>query len=48
MLHHFTRMQCEKKSKHARIETGYAFSMEMNNELVEKYNNQTSTQGSAI
>ena len=31
-----------------KIETGYAFEKHMNNDLVEKFNNQTFTQGSAI
>ena len=31
-----------------KIETGYAFTPNMNDELVEKFNNQTFTQGSAI
>ena len=31
-----------------RIETGYAFTKDMNDELVDKFNNQTFTQGSAI
>ena len=31
-----------------KIETGYAFTRDMNDELVEKFNNQTFTQGSAI
>ena len=31
-----------------KIETGYAFTPDMNDELVEKFNNQTFTQGSAI
>ena len=37
-----------EKSIYPRIETGYAFTRDMNNELVEKFNNQTFTQGSAI
>ena len=36
------------KSIYPRIETGYAFKPDMNDELVEKFNNQTFTQGSAI
>ena len=36
------------KSIYPRIETVYAFTPDMNDELVEKYNNQTFTQGSAI
>ena len=31
-----------------KIETGYAFTPDMNDELVEKFNNQTFIQGSAI
>ena len=37
-----------ENSIYPRIETGYAFTRDMNNELVEKFNNQTFTQGSAI
>ena len=36
------------KSIYPRIETGYAFTRDMNDELIEKFNNQTFTQGSAI
>ena len=38
----------DEKSIHPRIETGYASTKDMNDELVEKFNNQTFTQGSAI
>ena len=38
----------DKNSKYPKIETGYAFEKHMNNELVEKFTNQTFTQGSAI
>ena len=38
----------DEKSIYPRIETGYAFIRDMNNELVEKFNNQNFTQGSAI
>ena len=38
----------DENSIYPRIETGYAFTRDMNNELVEKLNNQTFTQGSAI
>ena len=38
----------DEKSIYPRIETGYAFMRDMNDELVEKFNNQTFTQGSAI
>ena len=38
----------DENSIYPRIETGYAFTRDMNNELVEKFNNQTFTQGSAI
>ena len=31
-----------------RVETGYAFTRDMRNDLVEKFNIQTFTQGSAI
>ena len=37
-----------ENSIYPRIETGYAFTRDMNDELVEKFNNQTFTQGSAI
>ena len=38
----------DKKSIYPRIETGYAYTRDMNDELVEKFNNQTFNQGSAI
>ena len=38
----------DKVSLYPRIETGYAFTPDMNDELVEKFNAQTFTQGSAI
>ena len=38
----------DEKSIYRRIETGYVFTPDMNNSLVEKFNNQTSTRGSAI
>ena len=38
----------DEKSIYPRIETGYAYTGDMNDELVEKFNNQTFTQGSAI
>ena len=38
----------DPKSIYPKIETGYAFKREMNHELVEKFSNQTFTQGSAI
>ena len=38
----------DEKSIYPRIETGCAFTRDMNNELVENFNNQTFTQGSAI
>ena len=38
----------DEKSIYPRIETGYAFTRDMNNELVEKFNNQTFTRGSAF
>ena len=38
----------DKSSIYPKIETGYAFTPDMNDELVEKFNNQTFTQGSAI
>ena len=38
----------DEKSIYPRNETGYAFTRDMNNEFVEKFNNQSFTQGSAI
>ena len=38
----------DKSSIYPKIETGYAFTSVMNDELVEKFNNQTFTQRSAI
>ena len=38
----------DAKSNNPKIEIGYAFEKHMNNELVEKFNNQTFTRGSAI
>ena len=38
----------DPKSIYRKIETGYAFKREVNHELVEKLNNQTFTEGSAI
>ena len=38
----------DENSIYPRIETGYAYTRDMNNELVEKFNNQSFTQGSAI
>ena len=38
----------DPKSIYPKMETGYAFKRKMNDELVEKFNNQTFTQGSAI
>ena len=38
----------DKKLTYPKIETGYAFTSEMNDELIEKFNNQTFTQVSAI
>ena len=38
----------DEKSIYPRIETGYAFTRDMNDELVENFNSQTFTQGSAI
>ena len=37
----------DEKSVYPRIETGYAFQPDMNNDLVEKINNHTFSQGSA-
>ena len=38
----------DAKSIYPRLETGYAFAKDMNYILVEKFNNQTFTQGSAV
>ena len=38
----------DENSIYPRIETGYAFTRDMNDELVEKFTNQTFIQGSAI
>ena len=38
----------DEKLIYPRIETGYAYTRDMNDELVEKFNNRTFTQGSAI
>ena len=38
----------DEKSIYPRIETGYAFTRDMNNDLVNKFNNQTFNKGSAI
>ena len=38
----------DKKSLYPRIESGYPFTTDMNDELVEKFNNQTFNKGSAI
>ena len=38
----------DEKSIYPRIETGYAYTRDMNNSLVEMFNNQTFTEGSAI
>ena len=38
----------DPKSIYPKIETGFAFEKHMNNELFEKFNNQTFTRGSAI
>ena len=38
----------DEKSIYPRIETGHAFTRDMNDEIVEKFNTQTFTQGSTI
>ena len=38
----------DPESIYPRIKTGYSFTKDMNNELVEKFNNQIFTQRSAI
>ena len=38
----------DEKSIYPKIKTGYAFTPDMNDELVEKFINRTFTQGSAI
>ena len=45
----YTHLLCGiKKSVFPRIETGYAFTKDMNDELVEKFNTGNFTEGSAI
>ena len=38
----------DESSIYPRLETGYAYTEDVNDELVEKFDNQTFTQGSAI
>ena len=38
----------DEKSKFPRVETGYVFTTDMNHDLVEKFSNQSFTQGIAI
>ena len=38
----------DPESKYPRIVSGYSYTKDMNGDLVEKINNQTFTQGSAI
>ena len=38
----------DKASIYTKLQTGYAYTPDMNDELVEKFNNQTFTQGSVI
>ena len=38
----------DEKSIYPRIETGYAYTKDVNDELLEKFHNQTFTQGSAF
>ena len=38
----------DEKSTFPKIETGYAFTVHMNDELIHTFNNQTFTQGRAI
>ena len=38
----------DPKSIYPKIETGYAFTPDMNDDLVEKFKNQTFNQGTAI
>ena len=45
MLFYLSAMWVEK-SKYPRVDTGYAFTEKLNDELVDKFNNQTFTQGS--
>ena len=44
----YTSAMGDKNSIYPKIETGYAFTPDMNDELVEKFNTQIFTQGSAI
>ena len=44
----YSSAQSDKKSINPRIETGYAYTPDMNDELVNKFNRQTFTQGSAV
>ena len=48
MLYRYIHLLCGMKNQYPRIETGYAFSRDMSNELVEKFNTGNFTQGSAI
>ena len=44
----YPRRMWDEISIHPKIETGYAFTIDNNDELVEKLNKQTFTQGSAF
>ena len=44
----YSSAMSDEKSIYPRTETGYVFTTDMNDELVQKFNNQTFTQGSAI
>ena len=39
---------CDGKSLYPKIETGYAFTLDMNDEIVQKFITQSFTQGSAL
>ena len=44
----YPRAMSNEKSLYSRVETGYALTKVMNDEFVEKFNNQPFAQGSAI
>ena len=39
---------CDEKSKYRKIETGYVFTVDINDKLVEKFSTQSLTNGSAL
>ena len=44
----FPNAMSDSESIYPRIETGYAYTKDMHDEIVEKFNNQPFTQGGAI